>query len=87
MNMAEPLHFPGLRGDLRRDEPMARHVSWRAGGAARRFFAPADLEDLQAFLKTLAPEEPVLFVGLGACLVPTRRILAIEASEAMHAEG
>jgi ABC-type antimicrobial peptide transport system permease subunit len=29
----------------------------------------------------------VLFVGLGSCLVPTRRILAIEASEAMHAEG
>ena len=29
----------------------------------------------------------VLFAGLGSCLVPTRRILAIEASEAMHAEG
>jgi putative ABC transport system permease protein len=29
----------------------------------------------------------VLLVGLGSCLVPTRRILAIEASEAMHADG
>ena len=29
----------------------------------------------------------VLLVGLGAFLVPVRRILAIEASEAMHAEG
>jgi hypothetical protein len=29
----------------------------------------------------------VLFVGLGSCLVPTRRILAVQASEAMHAEG
>ena len=29
----------------------------------------------------------VLCVGLGACLAPARRILAIEASEAMHAEG
>jgi putative ABC transport system permease protein len=29
----------------------------------------------------------VLLVGLGSCLVPTRRILAIEASEAMRAEG
>ena len=29
----------------------------------------------------------MLCVGLGACLAPTRRILAIEASEAMHAEG
>lgn len=29
----------------------------------------------------------VLLVGLGAFLVPTRRILGIEASEAMHADG
>jgi hypothetical protein len=29
----------------------------------------------------------VLAVGLGSCLVPTRRILAIQASEAMHADG
>ena len=29
----------------------------------------------------------VLLVGLSSCLVPTRRILAIEASEAMHADG
>jgi hypothetical protein len=29
----------------------------------------------------------VLLVGLCSCLVPTRRILAVEASEAMHAEG
>jgi len=29
----------------------------------------------------------VLLVGLASCLVPTRRILAIEAREAMHADG
>ena len=29
----------------------------------------------------------VLAVALGSCLVPTRRILAIQASEAMHADG
>jgi hypothetical protein len=29
----------------------------------------------------------VLLVGLGSCLVPTRRILAIQAREAMHADG
>lgn len=29
----------------------------------------------------------VVLVGLTSCLVPTRRILAIQASEAMHAEG
>ena len=60
MNMAEALHFK---------EPMARHVSWRAGGAADRFFVPKDLEHLSGFLKTLSPEEPVLFVGLGSNLL------------------
>jgi len=71
MNMAELLHLEtsGLRGALRRDEPMARHVSWRAGGTARRFYIPADIADLQVFLRRLPSEEPVLFVGLGSNLL------------------
>ena len=67
--MAEPLEFQGLRGELRENEPMSRHSSWRAGGPARRFFAPADLEDLSAFLGQLPEEEPILFVGLGSNLL------------------
>jgi len=67
--MSAELKFQGLRGELRADEPMAKHVSWRAGGAARRFFAPADLEDLSVFLAQLPEEEPVLFVGLGSNLL------------------
>jgi hypothetical protein len=35
-------HLPshGLRGAMRENEPMRRHVSWRAGGAARRAYVP-----------------------------------------------
>jgi len=69
MNMAEALPLHGLRGELRRDEPMSRHVSWRAGGPADRFFVPADLEDLAHFLRQLPPIEPLLFVGLGSNLL------------------
>jgi UDP-N-acetylmuramate dehydrogenase len=69
MNMAEPLQFTGLRGSLRRDEPMARHLSWRAGGRADRFYVPADLRDLCVFLKQLEEKEPLLFVGLGSNLL------------------
>jgi UDP-N-acetylmuramate dehydrogenase len=69
MNMADALRLQGLRGVLRAREPMARHVSWRAGGAAARFYAPADLDDLQAFLAQLPPREPLLFVGLGSNLL------------------
>jgi UDP-N-acetylmuramate dehydrogenase len=66
---AETTRFEGLRGELRRDEPMALHSSWKAGGPADRFFAPADLEDLSMFLGQLPEEEPVLFVGLGSNLL------------------
>jgi UDP-N-acetylmuramate dehydrogenase len=59
----------GLRGALRRDEPMARHVSWRAGGAARTFYQPADVDDLCAFLRAFPEPQPVLFVGLGSNLL------------------
>ena len=65
----ETIEFQGLRGELRRDEPMSRHSSWKAGGPADRYFAPADLEDLSMFLGQLPPEEPILFVGLGSNLL------------------
>jgi UDP-N-acetylmuramate dehydrogenase len=60
----------GLRGELRSDEPMARHVSWRAGGSAARAYTPADFDDLAIFLRQLPTGEPVAFIGLGSnCLV------------------
>ena len=54
------------RGVVRVNEPMARHVSWRAGGHARTFYQPADVADLQSFLASRPAEETVLFVGLGS---------------------
>ena len=69
MNMAETLRFQGLRGQLRSDEPMSRHVTWRTGGSADRFYVPADLDDLASFLRQLPREEPLLFVGLGSNLL------------------
>jgi UDP-N-acetylmuramate dehydrogenase len=69
MNMAETAQLHGLRGQLGKDEPMGRHVSWRAGGVADRFYVPADLDDLGEFLHQLPPDEPLLFVGLGSNLL------------------
>jgi len=69
MNMNEPLNPQALRGELRLDEPMSRHVSWRAGGNAKTFFKPADLADLQMFLSGLPSGEAVLMVGLGSNLL------------------
>ena len=71
MDMAEliKIETSGLRGEFRRNEPMRKHVSWRAGGAADRSYAPADLDDLGLFLSRLPEREPVLFVGLGSNLL------------------
>ncbi|MFN0299107.1 MAG: UDP-N-acetylmuramate dehydrogenase [Burkholderiales bacterium] len=60
---------PGLRGQLLRDESMARHVSWRAGGRATVAYIPADLADLQVFLAEVPVARPVVFVGLGSNLL------------------
>jgi UDP-N-acetylmuramate dehydrogenase len=71
MKMTEPIDRSGvaLRGSLRLNEPMGKHVSWRAGGAAARAYTPADRADLAAFLATLPKGEPVCFVGLGSNLL------------------
>src|SRR5712692_1633843 len=71
MKMTEPIDRSGvaLRGSLRLNEPMAKHVSWRAGGIAGRAYVPADRADLAAFLTTLPKGEQVCFVGLGSNLL------------------
>lgn len=58
-----------LRGQLKRDEPMSRHTSWRVGGPADRYYQPADLEDLVHFLAGLPADEPVFWLGLGSNLL------------------
>jgi D-alanine-D-alanine ligase len=58
-----------LRGKLSFDEPMRRHTSWRAGGAAAQLFKPADLDDLRVFLCCQPLTEPLVAVGLGSNLL------------------
>ncbi|MDR0251318.1 MAG: UDP-N-acetylmuramate dehydrogenase [Burkholderiales bacterium] len=58
--------FEGLRGDLRFDEAMARHTSWRVGGLADVVYTPADVEDLALFLRQFPMDVPVTVLGLGS---------------------
>ncbi len=55
--------------EIRADEPMARHVTWRAGGKVAKACFPAGIEDLAAFMRTLRLDEPLLMVGLGSNLL------------------
>lgn len=55
-----------LRGQLRHDESMAKHTSWRVGGLADQYYVPADLADLQTFLTMQDAKTPITWVGLGS---------------------
>ena len=69
MNTALALAPQRLRGVLKYNEPMSKHTSWRVGGAAERFYIPADIADLSQFLQGLPVDEPVHFIGLGSNLL------------------
>jgi UDP-N-acetylmuramate dehydrogenase len=70
---AEPLKPSGTApppaGELRLDEPLAKHTTWRVGGPAARLYRPADRDDLIAFLRGLDEDEPLLWIGLGSNLL------------------
>ena len=60
---------PGVQGELRYDEPMSRHTSWRAGGPADVFFIPASVDDLSSFLAGLDTDTPIFWHGVGTNLL------------------
>jgi len=67
--MTEPNRF-AVRGIVTENEPMRRHVTWRAGGAAARAFVPAGRDDLALFLRAQRlPSGAMMFVGLGSNLL------------------
>jgi UDP-N-acetylmuramate dehydrogenase len=63
MGLAKDMH---VQGELRYDEPMSRHTSWKVGGPADVFFIPASIEDLSAFLAGLDRDTPVTWHGVGS---------------------
>lgn len=58
-----------VSGEIRHDEPMSLHTSWRVGGAAETFFKPANLDDLSRFLQQLGRQVPIFWFGLGSNLL------------------
>lgn len=64
-----PAQQTGLRGEIKIDEPLSRHTSWRVGGPAARYFQPADIEDLALYLSQLGAGEKIYWVGLGSNLL------------------
>ncbi len=61
-----PLQTPAWHGQLRQQEPLARHTSWRVGGPADHFYEPDGLDDLCCFLASLPENEEITWLGLGS---------------------
>lgn len=58
-----------LRGELREQEPMSRHTSWKTGGNAEYFYIAADINDLSEFMSNLPDDINITWVGLGSNLL------------------
>jgi len=58
-----------VQGEVRGDEPMSRHTSWRVGGPAETFFVPASIDDLSSFLADLDADTPIFWHGVGSNLL------------------
>jgi len=58
-----------VQGEIRYNEPMSRHTSWRIGGPAETFFVPANVEDLTTFLAELDDDVPLFWHGVGSNLL------------------
>ena len=57
------------RGVLRELEMLSKHTSWRVGGPVKRFYQPADIDDLSLFLSGLDKDEKIYWIGLGSNLL------------------
>ena len=60
---------PPVRGRIELDRPLADLTWFRVGGPADVLFAPADEEDLAAFLAGLDEDIPVQVIGVGSNLL------------------
>ena len=61
--------LPQVRGRLTAQAPLAGITWFRVGGPAEVMFRPADLEDLQHFLRHLPADVPVTVIGVGSNLL------------------
>ncbi|NOC84069.1 UDP-N-acetylmuramate dehydrogenase [Ruegeria sp. HKCCD6428] len=61
--------FPVPKGRLSRARPLSELTWLRVGGPADYLFQPADIEDLQAFLRELPAQTPIFPMGVGSNLI------------------
>lgn len=65
----DPESLPEVRGALTFDKELSELTWLRVGGPADVLFQPADVEDLQSFLRVLPLDVPVFPIGVGSNLI------------------
>jgi UDP-N-acetylmuramate dehydrogenase len=55
-----------LLGQFKQDFILSRSTSWHVGGPAKRYYRPANLEDLSNYLKHYHDGSPIVWLGLGS---------------------
>lgn len=63
------MNLPDVRGTLTENRPLADLTWLRVGGPADALFQPADIDDLQSFLKQLDNDVHVFPMGVGSNLI------------------
>lgn len=61
--------LPQVRGHFEAHASLSNLIWFRTGGPAEVLFRPADEEDLQMFLRNLAPDVAVHIIGVGSNLI------------------
>lgn len=62
-------NLPSVRGTLTADRPL-NDLTWlRVGGLADALFQPADVDDLAAFMRDVAPDVAIFPMGVGSNLI------------------
>lgn len=55
-----------MRGTQLTEEMLSSYTTWRIGGPAQLLYKPADIADLQTFIKTRPQNESITWLGLGS---------------------
>ena len=67
--MSFEINTKDQQGELRKQEPMSRHTSWKTGGNADYYYIASDIDDLVKFIAKLPNSIPITWVGLGSNLL------------------
>jgi UDP-N-acetylmuramate dehydrogenase len=60
---------PVFQDELRTQEPMSRHTSWKTGGNADYYYIASDINDLAKFISELPTSTPITWIGFGSNLL------------------